>query len=168
MGSAALEAWRKRQKAAKAERNSQTGMTEGQSQESTDRRTAGLRPWRAGESGNPAGRRPIPPEVIEILKAASPHAARRLVEMMDDADPKVRLQAIDMAYNRLYGRPVQAVDAQVTTTNVQQAHLQILLELQQKRESVLIEGRAENPIEIEAESSTISEAHFSVDDVQKS
>jgi hypothetical protein len=45
----------------------------------------------------------------------------------------------------------------VTTTNVQQAHLQVLVELQQRRDQAMktIEaeegGGAENPIEIEPE-----------------
>ena len=50
-----------------------------------------------------------------------------------------------MIHNRLLGKPTQQVDANVTTTNVQQAHLQVLIELQQKREAAMrtIEARVE-------------------------
>jgi hypothetical protein len=107
---------------------------------------ANLKPWKPGQSGNPEGRRPMPPEVIEALQAGSEGAAKRLVELTKDPDGRIALTAIDMLQNRLYGRPTQSMEAQVTTTNVQQAHLQILLDLQAKREEVMktIEGRVES------------------------
>lgn len=106
---------------------------------------ANLVMFKPGESGNPAGRRPMPPDVVEALQAGSKRAAERLVELTNDPDGRIALTAIDMLQNRLYGRPTQQVDAQVTTTNVQQAHLQILIDLQQKREAAMktIEGTVE-------------------------
>lgn len=143
MGSAALEAWRKRQKAAKVA----DGVTEGQVAQNTSKGTlpAGMRPWQPGQSGNPGGRPALDPEVREILQAATAPAAKRLAELVQHRDARVALQAIDMIHNRIYGRPVQAVDAKVETTNVQQAHLQILLELQAKRADAMktIEGSVE-------------------------
>lgn len=97
----------------------------------------GLRPWQPGQSGNPAGRRPMPPEVVEALQAGSEAAAKRLVELCSSPDPRVALMASEALLSRLYGKPTQQVDAQVTTTNVQQAHLQILLDLQAKREQAM-------------------------------
>ena len=108
---------------------------------------ANLRPgWQAGQSGNPSGRPKMDPEVRRILEAATPDAARRLAELVKSPDEKVSLAAIDQVFNRIYGRPTQQVDATVTTTNVQQAHLQILVELQQRREDAMkvIEGTIEN------------------------
>lgn len=107
------------------------------------------RMWQPGQSGNPAGRPPIPSEVLETLKAASPKAARRLAELVDNPDPSIALKAIDMLQNRIYGRPAQTLDAKIETTNVQQAHLQVLLQLQEKRDQVMktIEGTAEDKSE---------------------
>ena len=114
--------------------------------------------FQPGQSGNPAGRRPMPPEVVEALQAGSETAAKRLVELCSSTDPRIALMASEALLSRLYGKPTQQVDAQVTTTNVQQAHLQILLDLQAKREQAMktiearvIEGGAENPSDDELE-----------------
>lgn len=113
--------------------------------------------WKPGQSGNPSGRRPMPPEIVKTLELGSKAAAERLVALTQDPDGRVALTAIDMLQNRLYGRAQQQADVNVTTTNVQQAHLQILVELQAKRDQAMktIEavegGGAENPIEIEPE-----------------
>ena len=97
-----------------------------------------LRPrWQPGVSGNPNGRRPMPPEVVEALQLGSLPAAQRLVALTQDPDGRVALTAIDMLQNRLYGRAQQQADVNVTTTNVQQAHLQVLVELQQRRDQAL-------------------------------
>ena len=39
--------------------------------------------------------------------------------------------------DRFSGKALQATDVNVTTTNVQQAHLQVLVELQQKRDQAM-------------------------------
>ena len=97
-----------------------------------------LRPrWQPGVSGNPNGRRPMPPEVVEALQLGSLPAAQRLVALTQDPDGRVALTAIDMLQNRLYGRAQQQADVNVTTTNVQQAHLQVLVELQQRRDQAM-------------------------------
>lgn len=93
--------------------------------------------WQPGQSGNPSGRRPMPPEIIEALELGSLNAAKRLVALTQDPDGRVALTAIDMLQNRLYGRAQQQADVNVTTTNVQQAHLQVLVELQQRRDQAL-------------------------------
>lgn len=115
---------------------------DGEKGEGRKRSLANLRPIRPGEVLNPGGRPKMDPEVKRILEAATPDAARRLVELLQSKDEKVSLAAIDQIFNRVYGRPVQQVDAEVRTTNVQQAHLQILLELQAKRDGAMktIEG----------------------------
>ena len=88
----------------------------------------------------------MPPEVVEALQAGSEAAAKRLVELCASNDERVALAASEALLSRLYGKPTQQVDAQVTTTNVQQAHLQILLDLQAKREAAMktIEGEVES------------------------
>lgn len=89
----------------------------------------------AGHPGLPgAGRPSVDPETRaetqRILTAATPHAAKRLVEMLDAPDLKIRLQATEAVLSRIFGKPVAQMEAKVETTTVQQAHLQILLELQ--------------------------------------
>ena len=97
----------------------------------------GFKPFQPGQSGNPNGRRPMAPEVIEALQLGSLPAAQRLVALTQDPDGRVALTAIDMLQNRLYGRALQATDVNVTTTNVQQAHLQVLVDLQQRRDQAM-------------------------------
>jgi hypothetical protein len=93
--------------------------------------------FQPGASGNPGGRTPMEREVKEILQAASPLAARRLVELLDDPDPVIRLKAIDMLQNRIYGRPAQQMDKHVTQTNVQQEHLRVLMDIQSRRQEIV-------------------------------
>jgi hypothetical protein len=93
--------------------------------------------WQPGQSGNPSGRRPMPPEIVKALELGSLNAAKRLVTLTQDPDGRVALTAIDMLQNRLYGRAQQQADVNVTTTNVQQAHLQVLVELQQRRDQAM-------------------------------
>jgi hypothetical protein len=114
--------------------------------------------WQKGQSGNPGGRPKMPDDVKEALEGGSLRAAQRLVQLVDSPDERIALMASETVLSRLYGKPTQQVDAQVTTTNVQQAHLQVLIELQQKREAamktiegVVETGRAENPSENETE-----------------
>lgn len=119
----------------------------GKNPEARQRSLANLKPWQPGQpSANPGGRPKMDPEVRRILEAATPDAARRLAELVKSPDEKVSLAAIDQVFNRIYGRPTQQVDATVTTTNVQQAHLQILVELQQRREDAMkvIEANSES------------------------
>lgn len=118
---------------------------EGEVKRITDQRTAGLIPWKPGQSGNPTGRPPLPPELKAKLRDLAPKAVQRLGEMLDDDDPRIRGMASQAILDRLYGKPTQAVEAEVKTTSVQQAHLEVLLNLQARREEAIktIEGQAE-------------------------
>lgn len=69
------------------------------------------------------GRKQIPAEVREMLEAATPHAAKRLIEALDAktvvhylgkevgtyVDHKTRVTAAETILNRIHGRPVQAI-----------------------------------------------------------
>ena len=119
-----------------------------------------------GHTGLPgAGRPPVDPKIraqtLAILTAAAPKAARRLVELVGSEDEKVALQASEALLSRVYGRPVQQVDAKIETTNVQQAHLQILLELQNRREAKAIDSQP-SPLR-EAETVELVETHLASD-----
>lgn len=63
-----------------------------------------------GRSGNPTGRPKKDPEVDEILRAKSPAAARKLVELMDCDDPRVALQAATKIVEHAIGTPKQKVE----------------------------------------------------------
>lgn len=63
-----------------------------------------LRPWKPGQSGNPGGRPKIPDEVKEALKAATPRAVARLVELMESADERVAIQACNSILDRSIGK----------------------------------------------------------------
>lgn len=95
--------------------------------------------FKPGQSGNPSGRRPIPPEIKAKIDEGAEQSIPIVIGIMTnpEEDSRVRLAAAEMLQSRSWGKAVQAVDAQVTTTNVQQAHLQILVELQQKRDQAM-------------------------------
>ena len=115
--------------------------------------------FKPGQSGNPSGRTPIPPAIKSKIDEGAYESIPIVIGIMkdEDQDARVRLAAAEMLQSRSWGKPTQAVEANVTTTNVQQAHLQVLVELQQRRDQAMktIEadegGGAENPIEIEPE-----------------
>ena len=102
-----------------------------------------IKQWKPGQSGNPGGRPKMPDDVKDALEGGSLRAAQRLVQLVDSPDERIALMASETVLSRLYGKPAQQIDAQVTTTNVQQAHLAVLIELQQKREAAMktIEAR---------------------------
>ena len=88
---------------------------------------------------NPSGRRPAPPEIREevqrILAAGTPDAARRLVELTQDEDPKVALAASSLLLDRVFGKPTVSVDANVRTSSVQEAHLAALREITRRTQA---------------------------------
>jgi hypothetical protein len=102
-----------------------------------------LKPWKPGASGNPGGRPKMDPAIMQTLLAGSAGAAARLVELTRSKDERVALLASQAVLDRVYGKPTQQVDKTVTTT-VQSAHLQVLLDLQAKRDQAarFIEGEA--------------------------
>ena len=96
----------------------------------TARKKGLLKPWQPGQSGNPSGRPVMPPAVKKVLEGGSLDAVKKQVELLQSKDPRIVFLASQAILDRLYGKAAQAVDKNVTVTNVQQAHLQILLELQ--------------------------------------
>ena len=124
------------------------------------RQLAGLRPFPKGVSGNPNGRREMSPEVKAALAGAQLPAILKQIELLSCGDPRIEFVVSQALLDRFSGKALQATDVNVTTTNVQQAHLQVLVELQQKRDQAMktieaeeaIEvGRAENSIEYDPE-----------------
>lgn len=68
------------------------------------------KPFAKGASGNPKGRKPVPPEVKEILSAGCPRAAQRLVELVEDPDPAVAIKAIQLVIERVHGKAIQTLE----------------------------------------------------------
>lgn len=66
-----------------------------------------------GTSGNPTGRPKQNEEAMEILKASIPEAAQRLVELLKSDNEKIALQAAIAIFDRVHGKPIQAVNTQM-------------------------------------------------------
>ena len=64
-----------------------------------------------GQSGNPAGRPPVPPEVREAAKAKTVEAIETLASIMrdDKAPAAARVSAATALLDRGHGRPAQSV-----------------------------------------------------------
>lgn len=95
-----------------------------------------LRPWKPGQSGNPGGRRSIPQEVKEALIAATPQATKVLLELLSSNNEKIRLQAVQVVFERAYGKAVQQTDINVKT-DMGSLHLQLLEEIRARRQERL-------------------------------
>lgn len=66
-------------------------------------------PFQKGQSGNPGGRKPIPPELKAMARAASPAALQRAIDLIASNDENVALKAINTVLDRAYGKPAQAM-----------------------------------------------------------
>jgi hypothetical protein len=61
-----------------------------------------------GLSGNPTGRRPVAPDVVELAQQYSPECILTAVRIMRSAkDPRVKLAAAELLLNRAHGRAAQ-------------------------------------------------------------
>ena len=63
-----------------------------------------LKPFQPGQSGNPSGKGGLYQEALKICRAASPAAARRLVELLDSPDDRVALLAAEKVLDRAWGK----------------------------------------------------------------
>ena len=92
-----------------------------------------------------AGRPPVPDEVRKevraIFAAATPHAAERLVQLMDSEDERIALGAVAHLLDRVLGKPVTNIDASIKTNSIQAAHLAALQEITRRREERAREER---------------------------
>ena len=67
--------------------------------------------FQKGKSGNPSGRKPVPPEIKEALTSLVPKAVERLQEIVNEStNEKIVIQAVQTVFDRVYGKPIQAVD----------------------------------------------------------
>lgn len=68
------------------------------------RSNANLRPWLPGQSGNPTGRPSRYNEAIRLYREASPQAAKRLIELMNDVDGRVAAVAAQAVWEKAWGK----------------------------------------------------------------
>lgn len=72
--------------------------------------------WVKGQSGNPKGRPKVDEDVKKIFKAATVPAAKALVAIVEDekAKPLDRIRAAEIILDRVYGKAVQPIDAELS------------------------------------------------------
>lgn len=70
-----------------------------------DRRLANLKPWKKGQSGNPSGRPKEVEYVKKIAREGSERAIRRLLELVEDDDPRVATVAAKEVLTWAFGSP---------------------------------------------------------------
>lgn len=76
---------------------------------SSDQRLKNLKPWKAGQSGNPSGRSRAADELRKALEGDAPAARQRLRELLDSADEQVALKAAQFIIDHVKGKPSQAI-----------------------------------------------------------
>lgn len=64
-------------------------------------------PWVKGQSGNPGGRPKAEREVMDLARDASPRAMGRLIELVENEDARVSIQAANSVLDRAFGKPTQ-------------------------------------------------------------
>ena len=79
----------------------------------TERKVIG-RPFKKGQSGNPNGRPKIDPEVKEALRAATPKAVQKLIQLIDSNMDKIALKACCEVLDRVIGKPEVVSKLEVT------------------------------------------------------
>ena len=70
--------------------------------------------YKPGQSGNPSGKPKQNPLVKEILKNATPDAARKIVELLNCGNPKIEFQAAQEILNRTQGKPREQVAMEIS------------------------------------------------------
>lgn len=80
-------------------------------------RTAGLRPFVKGQSGNPAGRPKKAVDVSSLALDSSDKAMRKLAKLVDSDDDRVALQAAIAVLDRAVGKPKQTTEVKADVTN---------------------------------------------------
>ena len=73
------------------------------------RRLANLKPFQRGVSGNPGGK-PKGEDVRSLARKNTKRAMERIVELIDDEDPRVALMAAKEVLDRAYGKPKMIED----------------------------------------------------------
>jgi hypothetical protein len=76
-----------------------------------------------GVSGNLNGRPKGAGEIRELARQYVPAALTKIGELVGSADPRVALAAAQEILNRVYGKPLQSVESDVRTFDMQKLYL---------------------------------------------
>lgn len=89
-----------------------------------------------GYSAPSPGRKPLDKDVQKILLAACPDAANKLVELIhaDKTRDQIRLRAIEVLFDRVYGKPKQVKDTEDTQAETIGKLVDILTKPENKKE----------------------------------
>lgn len=69
--------------------------------------------WKPGQSGNPKGRTPRPPELVSMFKEWGPEFAEKVRKIALDDKHDQQMEALKLALAYGYGRPVQTQNIRV-------------------------------------------------------
>ena len=96
--------------------------------------------WLPGSSANPGGRPGVPEEIKATLRELSPHAVKRLGELLDSEDERIRLEAAKAILDRHLGRPAIQADISLRGGSAD-GHLAALIEVARRRalEPIMLE-----------------------------
>ncbi len=98
--------------------------------------------WVKGQSGNPGGRARVNREVADLLKAASPKAARKLIGLLDSDDPKIVHQAAVVILDRTQGKPVSTVHMSARDGTAEQMEISALDQVTARIASIIARQQA--------------------------
>ena len=84
--------------------------------------------WVKGQSGNPSGKKAVPPEIKEAFNALTPRAVEVLAELLECDNPKIRLTAAQTVLDRSLGKATTPVDVKVGGS-LNDGHLEALQRL---------------------------------------
>jgi hypothetical protein len=82
--------------------------------------------WLPGQSGNPLGKPKGAGEIRELARQYVPDALAKIASLVRSNDEKVALAASQEILNRVFGRPVQAVEAETIKWDMGQLYLAAL------------------------------------------
>lgn len=101
----------------------------------------------------------MPADVRAVLEGGSLAAVQAQVALLSSPDQRLVFLASQAILDRLYGKASQQVDKSVTVTTVQQQHLNILMDLQTRRDQAMktIEGEAGGTQRVEEYGPVIAE-----------
>ena len=81
------------------------------------------RGWKPGQSGNAAGRPPAAVDIAALAREHGPRCIEVAAALLDDADPRIRLGALQALLDRGFGRPAQAISVEGDATSNLLQHL---------------------------------------------
>jgi hypothetical protein len=77
-----------------------------------------------GFTANPIGRPRVVDEIKQLARQHAPAAFQRICELVESKDERIALAASQAILDRAYGRPVQAVQSEVTKLDMNQLFLE--------------------------------------------